>query len=236
MKNNWKDFVQFSSSERRGIIALSLIAIISAAYSYFAPKWVSNRQIAAFEEKYAEALQKARNYNDSIASFTKLQNADSNSIDDYTPLDANEFTQIKQSDLKLETHQRPLDLNSITAQQLIKGGIVESEIAYRIIKFRDGLGGFYTKNQLMEVFGVTDVDYQKLITKVEFNNTSIRKININKASVEELQAHSYISPKLANQIINYREKVKPFSTSDDVLKLYMVDNELHSKLMPYIQL
>ncbi|MEZ5022935.1 MAG: hypothetical protein R2728_06665 [Chitinophagales bacterium] len=82
MKNNWKDFVQFSSSERRGIITLCVIAIICAAYSYFAPKWVSNRQIADFEEKYAEALQKARNYNDSIASFSKLKYANFNDEDE----------------------------------------------------------------------------------------------------------------------------------------------------------
>ncbi|MCB0502040.1 MAG: helix-hairpin-helix domain-containing protein [Bacteroidetes bacterium] len=231
MKNNWRDYVQFSNSERRGIIVLSFLAVLCASYNYFVPQWVSNRQLANFEANYAEALLKARHHNDSIASINEWQ--EETALVEHLKIDS--IKNIVDETLQGSREKQRLELNTMTARQLIKQNIVDDELAYRIIKFRDGLGGFYSKSQLKEVFGVTNESYEKLMANIDFNSTSLKRININKATQEELQLHSYISQKLAKQILNYREKVKPFASSEDVLKLYLVDEALHQKLIPYLE-
>lgn len=231
MKNNWRDYVQFSNSERRGIIVLSCLAVLCASYNYFVPQWVSNRQLANFETNYAEALLKARHHNDSIASVKEWR--EETALAERPKNDS--IKNIVEGTFQGSSKPERPELNTMTARQLIRQNIIEDELAYRIIKFRDGLGGFYSKTQLKEVFGVTNETYEKLIVNIDVNNTTLKRININSATQEELQSHSYISEKLAKQIINYREKVKPFASSEDVLKLYLVDEALHQKLIPYLE-
>jgi competence protein ComEA len=45
----------------------------------------------------------------------------------------------------------------------------------------------------------------------------VKKININTASVEELMVLKWIGPKLAQRIVEYREKNGPFEKPEDIM-------------------
>jgi len=47
----------------------------------------------------------------------------------------------------------------------------------------------------------------------------IEKININKASVVELDQLKRIGPKIAQRIVEYREKHGPFEMPEDIMKV-----------------
>ena len=47
----------------------------------------------------------------------------------------------------------------------------------------------------------------------------IEKININEASVEELTKLKRIGPKIAQRIVEYREKNGPFETPEDIMNV-----------------
>jgi len=47
----------------------------------------------------------------------------------------------------------------------------------------------------------------------------IEKVNINEASVEELTKLKRIGPKIAQRIVEYREKNGPFETPEDIMNV-----------------
>jgi len=67
------------------------------------------------------------------------------------------------------------------------------------------------------------------------DSTNLRKINLNTAGYEELNAHPYINSKIANVILAYRKQHGPFQDINDLLKVALVDAELYRKIAPYLK-
>jgi len=113
---------------------------------------------------------------------------------------------------------------------------IGSKLAARIINFRDKLGGFYSVEQVKETFGLPDSTYQKIKQYLNLENPSVKKININTATVDELKAHPYIKYILANPIVAYRNEHGLFSKIEDVKKVMVVTEEVYSRIAPYLSL
>ena len=58
-----------------------------------------------------------------------------------------------------------------------------------------------------------------LAGEVEKSCDDVAKININKASVEELQQLKYIGPEFAERIVQYRAEHGPFESAEDIMKV-----------------
>ena len=127
-----------------------------------------------------------------------------------------------------------VDINSADTTALIALPGIGSKLAMRIIAFRDKLGGFYSITQIGETFGLADSIFQKIKQYLKLENTSVRKININKASVDELKVHPYIKYSLANPIIAYRNEHGPFAKVEDIRKLMVITDEVYNKIAPYL--
>ena len=54
---------------------------------------------------------------------------------------------------------------------------------------------------------------------------NVKKININKASIEELIQLKRIGPKYAKKIIDYREKNGPFKKPQDIVKVKGIEEK-----------
>jgi competence protein ComEA len=127
-----------------------------------------------------------------------------------------------------------IDINSADTTALIALPGIGSKLAMRIINFRDKLGGFYSVNQVGETFGLPDSTFQKIKQYLKLENTSVRKININKATIDELKAHPYIKYNLANPIVAYRNEHGPFTKVEDLKKVMAVTDEIYNKIEPYL--
>ncbi|HZG25968.1 MAG TPA: helix-hairpin-helix domain-containing protein, partial [Chitinophagaceae bacterium] len=100
---------------------------------------------------------------------------------------------------------RPLvDLNLGDTTSLISLPGIGSKLAARIIRFREKLGGFYTVDQLAEVYGVPDSTFQQIKDRLTVSSNEIKKINLNTAELQELQHHPYLRGTTARLIIEYR--------------------------------
>ena len=126
------------------------------------------------------------------------------------------------------------DVNVADTVQLVRLKGIGSRISQRIIKYRDALGGFHSKNQYAEIFGLDSVALAELdrYAKVE---SEVKKINVNVASVDELGKHPYLRNKRLNAtIVNYRTQHGPFQSLDDLRKVKVLDEDLIKKISPYL--
>jgi len=108
------------------------------------------------------------------------------------------------------------------------------KLAARIITFREKLGGFYSIDQIGETYGLADSVFLKFKNRLQRGPYALRKMNINNADKETLQAHPYIRYKLAALIIAYRNQHGNFEKISDLEKIPGCDTALLKKLEPYL--
>lgn len=128
----------------------------------------------------------------------------------------------------------PFDINTADTTQLVRLRGIGSKLSVRIIKFRDGLGGFHSTSQFSEIYGLDSMAVAEL-NKYAKISSPVRKININTATVEEISSHSHLrNKKLANVIVNYRNQHGPYSSLEDLKKVKVLDDITITKLAPYL--
>lgn len=135
--------------------------------------------------------------------------------------------QLDQKALRIELNQS----DSIELQ-LLKG--IGPVFASRIIRFRDLLGGFYDKEQLLKVYGMDEERYQSIQEYVFADENLIQRININKADYQQLSKHPFITSKQANVIVQFREQHGHYTKPDDLLKIAIINEDFLRKIVPYL--
>lgn len=132
-------------------------------------------------------------------------------------------------------HKISFEINTVSKAELEQLGIT-GKIANRVLKYRKALGGFYSIDQVKEVYNISDSDFTKIKNSASIDKSKVDKIKINEISYFNLRAHPYISNKLASKITNYRNKIEKYSSYTDLEKVHGMTPEILSKLKPYIQL
>jgi len=129
-----------------------------------------------------------------------------------------------------------IELNTATIKELqsLKG--IGPVLSGRIVKYREWLGGFYKKDQLLEVYGIKDSLYQKIEGQIELDQIKLNQININKVMTDVLKKHPYIKWRIANGIVNYRDQHGPYKEVSEIKNTDLVNDELYRKIAPYFSL
>ncbi len=110
------------------------------------------------------------------------------------------------------------------------------KLAARILSYRSKLGGFHSIEQVGETFGLPDSVFTRIRPFLVADAQNMpAKLDLNHASLEELQAHPYISFQLAKVIVAYRKQHGPFSHKSDLQKIALITPDLFIKLEPYIE-
>jgi competence ComEA-like helix-hairpin-helix protein len=133
--------------------------------------------------------------------------------------------------------QTIIDINSATARDLITlDGINSEKYAAIIINYRNSLGGFINKEQLLEVWNMERKTYDKFEDKFRIAPNSHHKLNINTLTNKELAKHPYINWKEANAIVKYRKANGKFNSVTDVQKIHLISDEIYPKIVPYLKI
>ncbi len=127
-----------------------------------------------------------------------------------------------------------VELNSADSLDLQQLTGIGPSFSRRIIKYRDLLGGFHSKEQLREVYGMDSTRYNGIAQNISVDNCKITKININKVSIKEFTKHPYIEFYVAKSILNYRNEIGAFTDLNQIRDAKLIYNELFIKLEPYL--
>ena len=95
-----------------------------------------------------------------------------------------------------------VDVNSADTAELKKIPGIGSGIAGGIVRYRERLGGFYALSQLEEVKHVTP----ELLKWFKLETPSVRKLDINRMSLDRLRSHPYVNFYQARVIVEHRRK------------------------------
>ncbi len=156
-----------------------------------------------------------------------------------TTTNEHQFSNIVPKTNENKTPSKPtlsaFDINTTDTTELIKLKGIGSKLSARIIKFRDGLGGFHSTAQYEDIYGLDSTALAELYKYAKIESP-IRKIKINEASAEQLLNQSYLkNKKSVSVIINYRTQHGNYQSIDDLRKIRILDEETLRKLEPYLE-
>jgi DNA uptake protein ComE-like DNA-binding protein len=128
-----------------------------------------------------------------------------------------------------------LDLNLADSSDFTELRGIGPVYASRIVKFRNALGGFYSIDQLTEVWGLEDSVLIRLRAQLELNELSLTKLKINHLEASELKSHPYLNWQQANAIVNYRKQHGAYERIEDLQKIYLLSDSAIQRISPYLE-
>ncbi|MBS1651230.1 MAG: helix-hairpin-helix domain-containing protein [Bacteroidetes bacterium] len=125
-----------------------------------------------------------------------------------------------------------IELNAADSLQLESLNGIGPSYAKRILKYRTMLGGFISKEQLLEVYGFNEELYNKIKDQITINQNSIVKLNLKYDDFKTINKHPYFSYEVTKQLFNTRRKVQ---ITPEILKEVINNEDLFNKLIRYVE-
>ncbi len=129
-----------------------------------------------------------------------------------------------------------VDLNTADSVTLLTLYGIGPSFAKRIIKYRTLLGGFYSKNQLLEVYGFDQERFDNIEAKCDVNPGEIKKININTVRTDELKKHPYMDYYTAKAIVDQRVILGKYTSIQQIKSIPLIHEDLFNKIQYYFML
>ena len=127
-----------------------------------------------------------------------------------------------------------VDINKANKEEFMQLKGIGEVLSQRIIRFREKLGGFYSVDQLKDVYGLEDSVILFNREYLRIDNMKLEKIRINQLDFKSLLKHPYIDYEMTKSIINYRREHGAFDNYEDLKKIYMLDKVKLENLKPYL--
>jgi competence protein ComEA len=127
-----------------------------------------------------------------------------------------------------------VELNTADSAKLTTVQGIGPAFATRIIYYRERLGGFISKEQLKEVYGLDEIKFKEVKDHVKVNPAHIRRININTITFDKLRLMPYLNYKQVNALIEYRKQHGNYNSMNDLKDIAIMDDQILRKIEPYI--
>lgn len=201
-----KQFLFFSRADKIGIFSLSAIVFTLL---------ILNVTLSRQHEINDDSLpyQPAHTFvmsNDTVADAVPVPTV---MVDD-TILATADTVVVKKTSGERNPPRQKINLNTADSTALMTLRGIGAVYASRIIKYRNLLGGYYDKSQILEVYGITKETYSLFCDDIAASADDIVKIPVNTASFKEILRHPYFDYDMVVKIVRARE-VTPFTSMED---------------------
>ena len=223
-----KDSKRPMHSQVVGIVWVSIVLLFITALAIFLPHkdksitetdstMISDTTILAQKE---DSVYRSRRRTYPIShNYSKQEVSSTEKFDTVTPM--------KRKPLSLEINSA----DTLTLQ-LLHG--IGPAYARRIVTYRNRLGGFIRKEQLLEVNGITPELLSHIAPYITVDTTVRTLIPINTIELKQLVKHPYIEYFQARDIIKLRNAGQRFTTADDLRAVPSMTESSLVRLLPYI--
>ncbi|GJH40333.1 hypothetical protein RCZ04_08830 [Capnocytophaga sp. HP1101] len=132
-------------------------------------------------------------------------------------------------------HYPKQDINTATADALMKIYGIGEGFSNRILKYRNKLHGFTYMEQVAEVYGLDKEVYERVAERFEVQTTPvIEKKDINTLNMYELSKIPYVKYGEGKKIVGLRSELGNFKSFDDLLQIEGFDKERIARLQLYL--
>ncbi len=160
--------------------------------------------------------------------FKKIYNIDDSTYNRLYPF-------IKIENKKIISAPAPeIEINAATYEELISIKGIGDYLAKNIIYYRNKLGGFTNKEQLLEIKNLRKTSFEQIKHQITVDTDKIQKININFADSKELANHPYLNYRQAKAITDYRTKNGAYLSINQLLNKNILNKETFNKIKPYL--
>ena len=244
------NFLTFTKGERVAIIVLAAVILLIIAANFFIANYPPNvnkhshnlDSIIALHEKaveeYYNSQRSTKNRQQTSSTENKVAMSQSNKD---TELQSRKETRTEKKVQKpivnslcsIAHSPMPIDINSADTTELKSLPGIGSFFARNIVEYREKLGGFVEKKQLLEVYAFDSTRMSNIENLIVINSIELRKIKVNSDDFKTILRHPYIEYEDVKKIINYRESkgmIKNWETYLKVVGREDVDDRLERYL------
>lgn len=238
-----KDYFDFTRKERRGVIRLLVIIFFVTIAPFLFPIFVREDQVDHSEFALEIAQLKVDSAQRKYAGYI-----DPEFVNDHSP----EFGRKKEAVLFY------FDPNTATVADWVRLG-VKQKTATTIQKYINKGGKFYKPDDIRKIWGLNKRDADRLVPYVtikkqlpqyavyekkvvterppnSFKSKEFRNVEINAADTSSFKTFPGIGSKLSQRIINFRDKLGGFYSTEQVGETYLLPDSTFQKIKPYLLL
>ncbi len=137
---------------------------------------------------------------------------------------------------EVQNKKHPLvDINRCDTSELIRLPGIGPVLSARIIKYRQLLGGYVSKEQLREVYGLPAETYELIKNMISVDTLVVVRININTAGYRELDRLPYFEKSEINSVLKYRELEGKIDSIMELVDNKILSEEKAGKVRSYIR-
>jgi competence ComEA-like helix-hairpin-helix protein len=127
-----------------------------------------------------------------------------------------------------------VEINTADSATLRTVSGIGNVLIVRILDYRERLGGFVSVEQLREIPGMYEENFDRIITQISADSCKIQKIDINFASPEALGKHPYITAEGLRKILKHRQLKGGWRTTEELVNENILTQQQAARLAPYL--
>jgi len=247
MKDSFERFLTFTKSERIAILTIIIVIVILLTTKYLLI--INPPRRTAYFHNLDSIVESQQRQIDSLLALDSIKNAERKAAYKKSRKESSNWkTKTGKSVTKTETQKKGsnnyqlftakeipiIDINIADTTLLKVLPDIGSSFARRIVEYREKLGGFIDREQLLEVYGMDSTRFKNIVEYVEIDSIfTPNKLKINYDSFKVLNRHPYLKYEDVKKIVNHREQ-KGLITSWEQLERIVGDG-IEMRLMEYVE-
>ena len=127
-----------------------------------------------------------------------------------------------------------IEINSCDSTELLRLPGIGQVLSARIVRYRNLLGGYASKDQLQEVYGLRPETFNTIKDMVTVDTALIDKININSADFRRIARLPYFERQEINDLLIYRNANGQIRSINELLENNILSDDKVAKIKPYL--